>query len=900
MGIDLKTGFIGLATNVADLQAPPGALERANNVVIRRAGSVETRPGVRNGGLKSNLGRPMKLIPYETETVFANSGGEWWNYVDNIAIQYNPPNGGAAMSPALFRDDLIPHAQARGNLYIGTDLGVVKFTGVPDATTGVDMFSVAGVPIAFTIGVGAFGAGWMANNTQARYAAVGVKVDANNLTTRSRPQYALFSNTGGGAVNPRVSIGYAYPTRLFDYFEIYRGRTFPTTVTPDDELQLVAVLYAPSAIFVDTIVDASRGTTLYTSPSREGIEAANDTPPACGAMAVFKGALFCGNTIGPYQQAVSYTYSSTALSGVAAGIGLRTYGGLSAVGSNQITGMASTVGLERGMIVNAADFPSGTFITNIAGAVLTMSANALSVGVSFSFYDSLSWDGGTTWRALATISSGASVYPFYGDFSVVGYNILPAVVGYTNTFVIRSSRVDALRPSLLATHGGEYSPALPVYGGTPLLAPRDTDKNGLRWSNPDEPEHFPPKNFAFVGDKKREILALVSTRDALFIFKEDGIWRLTGANGQYRIDPFDLTTRCVLPSSVVPLRNKIYMLSNKGIVAVSDEGVEVVSRPIGDQLKYFVNELTINKPVDGGYYFDGYLGSAVGYAGAANERDHEYMLLVYNMMSNQASAIARGILVYNADTQAWTSWNFSETGTYAVRPHTLAWHDREGTLWIGQNGDPGRIKMLALPGDVSALSAPDDYKSDAEISINVTAGGATITYNPAIDMAVGDLVYTTSDNTVRTVIAIVSNVSVTLDSAAPISAGRYIRPITATLRPRAFIAPNQVQKQWTHFLAETTECVGVPSMTFSALSSVLVSTDALVATPMDIAKVLGVTQYKLGGAIRGWMPVQAARGWKLFAELAWQSAYGTCVIEALMVETKEGKTNSPNLAVGGP
>jgi hypothetical protein len=66
---------------------------------------------------------------------------------------------------------------------------------------------------------------------------------------------------------------------------------------------------------------------------------------------------------------------------------------------------------------------------------------------------------------------------------------------------------------------------------------------------------------------------------------------------------------------------------------------------------------------------------------------------------------------------------------------------------------------------------------------------------------------------------------------------------------------------------------------------------------MDIDKVSGTSPYNLGAALRGVLPVQAARGYKLLAEVSWASAFGAAVLEAVMVETRDGKTNAPNLAV---
>lgn len=911
MGAETKTGFIGVVTNTADLQAPAGALERATNVVIRRAGCAETRPGVKTALTRAITARAYKILPYESETVYALSDNTWWNSDDNIAILYAPLDGTAAVAPPQFRRDLIPHAQARGNLYIGTGIGVMRFNGVPDPVAGVDRFLVAGLPTVGTfITMGAVSylptVGhnlWLPNNSQAAYRVVLARTDANGLTVRSRPSSGLpVVNTSGGAVYIRLVFQWSSVNeqlRYFDTIEVYRTRTFPTSVAPDEEYQRVGSIAAAgitSYNFIDELSDGSRGATLYTSPSREGAEGANYPPPACGAMALFKGALFFGNTKTPARIAIGMNNPFDVYTGSATGFGQRSYTGTTTNGSTAITLMSSTVGLQGGQRVSGPGIVAGTYVTSVAGATVNISqAATASAAVPLDFQDQI-WVNGVGYVPFPPSSSvqkltldGTSTLPFDSSWQT------PSKAGFINTVLLESFTAGGTL-SVMASHGEALGDALPLYN-SPRVVTGDDFKNGLYWSKPDEPEHAPLGNFAFVGDTKREILALVATRDALFIFKEDGIWRLTGVPGQYRTDPFDLTVQCVLPSSVVPLRNKIYLLCNQGIVSVSDQGgVELISRPIQDQLKQLIYDLALEGSTGGGYVIPAANGIGhIGYAGAASDRDHEYMLMVENALEDQASGITEGILVFNADTQAWTSWRFNRTGTYQVVPSTIAWHDRQSRLLIAQQTDTGVIKALAEPGALISLFNKK-YAADADVSMNITGGGTTITYTPAIDMAVGDVVRA-SDNTLRRVVGVVGSSSVTLDSAAPTGTGRYMRPIVATVRPRPFLAPNQVMKLWAQIVAQFSQVFGVTAMSFGALASVIADTTALVQTPMEITLFDGFTPYMMGAALRGWLPTEGARGYKLSAEVTWEIVLGDAVLEAVMVEAREGKMNAPNFGV---
>jgi hypothetical protein len=164
-------------------------------------------------------------------------------------------------------------------------------------------------------------------------------------------------------------------------------------------------------------------------------------------------------------------------------------------------------------------------------------------------------------------------------------------------------------------------------------------------------------------------------------------------------------------------------------------------------------------------------------------------------------------------------------------------------------------------------------------------------------MTAGDLVYTSADGETRTVSEALTTTTATLDSAAPTGSGVFIKPITATVRPRSFVAPNQVQKFWTQVTAEVSTCTGVTEMSASTLSSVVANSSTLIETPVEIDTLLGVTRYNLGASPRALQHSQSARGYRMLCEFAWKHAFGQTALEAIFAETREGKTNTKNLAV---
>ena len=77
--------------------------------------------------------------------------------------------------------------------------------------------------------------------------------------------------------------------------------------------------------------------------------------------------------------------------------------------------------------------------------------------------------------------------------------------------------------------------------------------NRLYFSDPDEPESVPLLNYVDIGAQQSPILALVPLRNALLVFKSDGVWRVTGYGPtNWTVDPLDPTMR--LPAEWEPHR----------------------------------------------------------------------------------------------------------------------------------------------------------------------------------------------------------------------------------------------------------------------------------------------------------------------------------------------------------
>lgn len=641
-------------------------LRVADNVVLRKEGALMPRPVFASSALSRTY---RAAFPYKGSLYYIGPSNAVYSPSQALlTFTYSATTGSnASNSPDAVRADIASMKEARGNLYVATSEGAYKVTSTSDTT----LYRAGATPTDVAVGAisATIGGSLLPTNTQVAYRVVVVLTDPNGLVIRSRPSGAtLVSNTSGSTAQGQLSIyaralsaSYAATKRQL---EVYRTRVFPTSATVDDEMQLVGTidvgLGAGISSLVDNVADTARGTTLYTSPSRGGIESANDRPPGAACIERFRGSLFFGNTVGPQRVVISY--NGAVVTGLATGIGVRQYTGNTSIGSNTITGLSSTVGLRVGQTV----LPTGSTgfmgaITSIVGTTVTTTTNAtvaLAAG-AISFYDAVSIDGdaANSFRLGWTAQSPTSAYAF-AYFNMAGtyqvYEQTPPLPGYAWTVVIERVARGGAPFQLRASRGDEMSPAVPLSTANPgLSSTNDVYPNGLVWSEPDEPEHCPPKNFARVGDTGKGILALVATKDRLLIFKEDGLFMLTGDTAKnFAIYPLDTTCLCILPGSVRRLKNTVFLLTNLGLCAVDENGgVSVVSRPIQLEVASIVNAIRAAQKSSGLYNMPG----LVGHTGSSDDAQGEYHLA----LGSSTPSFGGQVLVYSLPRDGFTTFTFT-------------------------------------------------------------------------------------------------------------------------------------------------------------------------------------------------------------------------------------------------
>lgn len=180
---------------------------------------------------------------------------------------------------------------------------------------------------------------------------------------------------------------------------------------------------------------------------------------------------------------------------------------------------------------------------------------------------------------------------------------------------------------------------------TALSATNELKPNAIYYSKTYQPEAVPAVNNIDIGPKDKAILRILGLRDSLFIFKEEGIYRLTGDNStNFTVTLFDNSSILNAPDTAAILNNQIYCLTTQGVATVSETGVSIISRPIENVFTTATSPNYINYST---------ASFALGY-----ESDRSYIIW---LPATATATIASKAYRFNTFTQSWTSWNKDAT-----------------------------------------------------------------------------------------------------------------------------------------------------------------------------------------------------------------------------------------------
>lgn len=604
-------------------QYPVGGMLTAQNLVMRSPGIIETAPALVAGvsmGAANNVVHDLFPLDGGRMSSLARTGvGVWTAYIDSTASTYRTPLNSLQYS----NTGRITTTRARGRVFYNS---ISQGTGVIDSTnpTPPAVIRMAGLqqPKIYTVNSTTTNAVAIVNNACVGYAVCTRRIQSDGYEIASKPSLIyIYRNTSGSTQNILLTVLAEASQGLIadDYVELYRTNIlFNSVVTsdPGTTLQLIASVQLTAAdlaaAFVtltdDTLpgpLGVTSGRALYTNPGQKGLLGGHRLPDIAECVTNFKQYTFLGNVLErprlEFQIPSGHGTTELAQWDNAAfranGIGLRTVTGVVTIGSANITGVSAThmLGIVQGQVYFAgsggAAFPAGTTVSSAAGATITMSAVATASGTGISLNDRIEIAGVNfeLFRSPQDFARLLGVILGNAQTEVTTNSALFAVEDPTLGLTTITWIIEPIRPNtgvtwtVRATNGQNYSPPLTQYNLTATTLPYTRTKNMIRWSNDSQPEHFPAPNEDSVGNA--EIIALEATRDALWIFCTDGLFRLSGAGGQWRLDTADTTIVLASPRASCVLKEAVYAYTNQGLVRITDAGTENLSEQIvGDIL----------------------------------------------------------------------------------------------------------------------------------------------------------------------------------------------------------------------------------------------------------------------------------------------------------------------------
>lgn len=222
---------------------------------------------------------------------------------------------------------------------------------------------------------------------------------------------------------------------------------------------------------------------------------------------------------------------------------------------------------------------------------------------------------------------------------IVGSNCIPSIDGVHT--VIGASTNDFLIEKAITTDG---TSGFITLESNSEFSDNQVRPNRVYYSKYQQPEAVPQLNYIDIGAKDEEILRIMTLRDSLFVFKQDGLYRISGETAPFSTSLFDGSCVLLAHDSLAVLENTVYGWARSGIVQVTESGVSTISRPID----------TVILPTSSSVY----PGFANATFGLGYESDQSYTVYTVSRKIDDVATIAYR---YHTITRTWTTYDMSKT-----------------------------------------------------------------------------------------------------------------------------------------------------------------------------------------------------------------------------------------------
>lgn len=270
-----------------------------------------------------------------------------------------------------------------------------------------------------------------------------------------------------------------------------------------------------------------------------------------------------------------------------------------------------------------------------------------------------------------------------------------------------------------------------------VAADNERRQNGLYYSLSDEPEAVSAANYLTVGTSGKAIQRIVPQRDRLLVFKDEGTYAVYG-DFPYQVSLVDDTVAILAPDSAVAIGSTVIVLTEDGIMAVSDGGIQMISKVIDSTLKP--------------YGAAPYRSTTRTAFGVAYESEKVFALFMPSLSITDYTAKA---YVYGLESGAWTTWSysaarlcgrvdpFSDTAYYGVSASPFLFKDKNTSSTSDYFDGTSTAITSTVQWAATTLGAPYATKQTREIHFHYRdvrqSDGATVTadYSLKTDIVTG-------------------------------------------------------------------------------------------------------------------------------------------------------------------
>lgn len=213
---------------------------------------------------------------------------------------------------------------------------------------------------------------------------------------------------------------------------------------------------------------------------------------------------------------------------------------------------------------------------------------------------------------------------------------IPQVNGLFTITYVNDTSFSVNKPVTSAGSSGKFIRAV-----NSVFSENENKPNRVYYSKFLQPDAVPIANFFDVGSGDMKILRIYPLRDSLFVFKEDGLYRISG-DAPFNLELFDNSFILLAPDSVAVSNNVLYAWTTQGIQSLTEGGSTTISRPIDNIL---FNIQSANYP-----------NFKTATWGVGYESDNSYLVFTVKDPEDTVATIAYR---YSTLTNTWTTYDKS-------------------------------------------------------------------------------------------------------------------------------------------------------------------------------------------------------------------------------------------------